>query len=166
MPHSEYTCTLYSTQLHTVHQDIHLTPLHYPYIQFTSNPAHNSLSCPAFSWSSPYFISLHFTSIQFTYHLSLSNLSTWKYSISSILQNHFTSLRTFLIFYPCIYLISPQFKIPHFPSLITFRPLFLEILNFLPTSKSLHFTSLPNFLIQRDITTNTRENQKVKAKYI
>jgi len=137
------TCTLYSTQSRAVHQDIHLTPPHYPYIQFTSNPA--IIPFPA-----PHLACLHPTSIPFTsIHLSLSNLCTWKYSISSIPQNHFTSLKAFLTFSPCIYLISPQFEFLHFPSLITFRPLFPEILDFLPTSKSLHFTSihlsLPNF---------------------
>ena len=82
---------MYSTQFHTFHQDLHLTPPHYPYIHFTSHPA-------LIPFPSPRLDYLHSTSVLF----------------------------------PSL----------HFTSLITFQPLFLEIIYFLSTSKTLHFTSL------------------------
>ena len=60
--------------------------------------------------------------LSFLLYLSLSNLRSWKYPISSALQNPFTS--------------------PHFTSLTTLQTLFFEILDLFRTSKPLHFTSL------------------------
>jgi len=64
----------------------HSTSLHYPYIHFVSHPA-------LIPFPSPHLADLHPTSITFTsLHLSLSKPCSWKYSISSVIQNPFTSL--------------------------------------------------------------------------
>ena len=123
MLNSEQTI-LYRTQLHTFHQDLHLTPPHYPYIYFTSHPAliHFTYHFPTPVLGnirvSPYFktpsfhLTLSFTSLNtflcftsfhltlsFTsLHLSLSNPCSWKYSSFSVLQNPFISLNTFFHF--------------------------------------------------------------------
>ena len=67
-------------------------------------PRLNSLLFTALTDLRPTSKFLHFPSLH-SLRLSLSNLCSWKYSISSVLQNpftslHFTSLNTFLLFCP------------------------------------------------------------------
>ena len=87
----------------------------------------------------------HFNSLHFTYHFPTPVLgNTWFPLYFKISSLHL------MLSYPssCIYLIFLHFKIPslHSTSFITFEILFLEILNFLLTSNSLHFISLITFL--------------------
>ena len=79
---------------------------------------------------------------------------TIQYSISHISPRpkpHCTSLHLYTLHIPprlnslpftAFSWSSPHFRSLHFTPLIPFQPLFLEILDFLRTSKSLHFTSL------------------------
>ena len=129
---------LYTTQLHTFHQDLHLTPPCYPYIHFTTQPALIPFPSLHLADLHPTSNSLHFTPlIKFQPHY-------WKYLISSILQIPFTSLHLALTLHsPCMYLIFPHFKIP--------SPYFTYVISapvpgntrFPPHFKfpSLHFTS-------------------------
>jgi len=55
---------------------------------------------------------------------------------------HFTSLHFTSLHFTSLHFTSLHFTSLHFPSLNTFKPFFLEILDFLRTSKSHHFTSL------------------------
>ena len=126
--------TLYSTQFHTFHRDLHLAPPYYPYIHFTSHPA-------LIPFPSPHLADLHSTSLPFTsLHLSLSNPCSWKYSISSILQNHFPY--HFLTFSPSIYLIFSLFRISSLPFTYHISAPFPANTRFPPHFEipSLHFT--------------------------
>ena len=121
-------------------KSLHFTSLHFTYhisSPFPGNtrfPLHFELS------------SLHFSSLHFTYFFSTPVLRNTRFpphfEIPSLpfTSLHFTSLNTFLPF--SLYILDfPAIQNP-FTSLITFQSLFLQILYFLLTSNSLHFTSL------------------------
>jgi hypothetical protein len=110
----------YNTVLNFTHfTKLHLTPPHYTNINFTSHPV-------LIPFPSPRLADLHPTLCPFTsIHLSISKSFSWKYSISSLLQNPFISLHL-LHFSPFSwkYSISSSLRIPftslHCISLITF----------------------------------------------
>jgi len=88
------------TQLHTFHQDLPLTPPHYPYIHLTSHPTLTPFPPQHFADLHPTSNSLYFTS----FHISHFNPCFWKpHFLCTSESFHFTSL---------IYLIFPHFKIP------------------------------------------------------
>jgi len=85
---------LYCTVLNFTHFTKTYTSLHLTTLIYTSRPT------PPIPFPSPQLTDLHLTSIPFTsLPLSLSIPSSRKYLISSVLQNPFTSLSTFLTFY-------------------------------------------------------------------
>ena len=110
-PNSQQT-TLYSTQLHTFHQDPHLTPPHYSYIHVTPHPA--LIPFPSLHLANFYFTSVPSTSLHFTYHFPTLVLDV-------------------------LYFLRTS-KSVHLTSLMTFQPIVLEILDLRLTSNSLHFT--------------------------
>jgi hypothetical protein len=137
---------LYSTQFHTVHQDLHITPPHFPYIPFTSHPAlipFPLLHLADLHPTSNPFTSLHFTSLHFTYHFPTLFLEILDF-LHTLKSLHFTALNTSLNF--SLYILDfPSLKNPftyHTSAPSPGNTRFPGHFEF----PSLHFTS-PHFII-------------------
>ena len=132
------------TSLHCT--SLHFTALYFTALHFTYNFANPVLGntrfppyfkTPLLHFTSLHFTSLHFTSLHFTsLHLPLCKPCSWKYSISSVLQNPFTSFHCTSLHFTALHFIALHFTTLHFT--YHFANSVLGNTRF----PSLHFTSL------------------------